>query len=123
MLTFFEKPSISLTFFRIFESIQLIQSYEPLKVNRLIHLLYENELTQSLINLFGKGTKSIQPILRENEPIQINQLSRVDWYTSLGSRQQAMRNQVSHDRREGVQQSRGFDQPGAKSSEEAKWQE
>ena len=57
---FFGKPSISLTFF---------------------HLLYENELTQSPINLLGKGTESIRSILRENESIHINQLNPVDWYT------------------------------------------
>ena len=49
-LTFFGKRSISLTFLGYFESIQLIQSYQSLKVNRLSHILYENELTQSPIN-------------------------------------------------------------------------
>ena len=41
---FFGKRSISLTFFGYFESIQLIQSYQSLKVSRFSHLLYENEL-------------------------------------------------------------------------------
>ena len=93
-VTLFGKRSISLTMFlgnvrflwlflRYFESIQLIQSYRSFKVNRLSHLLYENELTHSPINSLGKGTESIQSILRKNESIQINQLSPVDWYTSL----------------------------------------
>ena len=74
MLTFFGKP-ISLTvienvqfrwpFLGYFELIQLIQSYRSLKVNRLSHLLYENEFTQSPINSLGKRTESIQSILRE----------------------------------------------------------
>ena len=70
-------------FLGYFESIQLIQSCQSLKANRLSHLLYENELTQSPINSLGKGTESIQSILRKNELIQVNQLRRVDWYTSL----------------------------------------
>ena len=82
-LIFFGKRSISLTSLRYFYSIQLIQSYQSLKVNRLSHLLYENELTQSPINSLGKGTEAIQLILRKNESIQINQFSRVDWYISL----------------------------------------
>ena len=79
----FGKSSISLTFFGYFESIQLIQSYQSLKVKRLSHLFYENELTHSPINSIGKGNESVQSILRENALIQVSQLSRVDWYTSL----------------------------------------
>ena len=70
-------------FLGLIKSIELIQSYQPLKVNRLNHLLYENELAQSPINLLGKGTESIQSILRKNESMQINELKRVDWYLSL----------------------------------------
>ena len=62
MLNFFRKTSISLTFLGFFESIELIQSEQLLKVNRLNHLLYENELTQSPINSLGKGTESIRSI-------------------------------------------------------------
>ena len=62
--TFFGKRSISLTFLGYSELIQFIQSYQSLKVNRLSHLLYENELTQSPINSLGKG-ESIQSILRK----------------------------------------------------------
>ena len=36
-------------FLGFLESIELIQSYQSLKVNRVNHLLYENEMTQSLI--------------------------------------------------------------------------
>ena len=64
-LTFFGKRSTSLTFLGYFEQIHLIQSYQSLKVNRLNHLLYENELTQSPINSLGEGTESIQSILCE----------------------------------------------------------
>ena len=55
------------------------------RVHQLNHLLYENELSQSPINLLVKGTESIQSIffLEKNETIQIKQLNRVDWYTSL----------------------------------------
>ena len=83
LLTYFGKRSTSLNFLGYFESIQLIQSYQSLKVNRLGHLLYGNELTQSPINSLGKGTESIQSILQKNKSIQINQLSRVDCNTSL----------------------------------------
>ena len=71
-------------FWRILESIKLIQAYQSLlKVNQLNHLLYKNELTQSPINSPGKGTESIQLILKKNESIQINNLNQVDWYTCL----------------------------------------
>ena len=69
--------------FGFFESIEFIRSHQSLKINRLNHPLYENELTQSPINSLGKGTESIQSILWKNESIQINQLKRVDWYTSM----------------------------------------
>ena len=62
---------------------EVIQTYQSLKVIRLNHLRYENELDQSPINSLGKGTESIQSILRKKWMIQINQLDRVDWYTSL----------------------------------------
>ena len=61
----FEKNDFVDFFWEYFESIQLIQSYQSLKVNRLSHLLYENELTQSPINSHGKRTESIQSILRK----------------------------------------------------------
>ena len=62
---FFWKIFDFVDLFSIFESPELIQSYQSLslKVNRLHRLLYENELTQSSINSFGKGTESIQSIL------------------------------------------------------------
>ena len=53
------------TFLGYFELIQLIQSYQSLKVNWLSHLLYENKLTQSPINSLGKGTESFQSISRK----------------------------------------------------------
>ena len=62
-----QKRSILLIFMGYFESIQMVQSYQSLKVNQLSHLLYENELTQSPINSLGKGTESTQSILRKNE--------------------------------------------------------
>ena len=51
---FFGKRSISLTFLGCFESTELIQSYQSLKVNRLSHLLHEHELAQSAIKSLRK---------------------------------------------------------------------
>ena len=65
-------------FLEYFETTQWIQLYQSFKVNRISHLLHEKELTQSPINSLGKGTESIQLILRKNESMQINQFSRVD---------------------------------------------
>ena len=62
---FFRKTFDYVDVFGIFESIELIQSYEPLKVNRLNHLLNE-KMTQSPINSLGKGTDTIQSILWKN---------------------------------------------------------
>ena len=67
----------------LFKWIELIQSYQSMKFNRLNHLPSENELSQSPINSLGEGTESIQSILGKNESNQINQLNRVDRYTSL----------------------------------------
>ena len=64
---FLRKRSISLTFFGYFESIQLIQSNQSLKIYRLSHLFYENELTQSPINSLGKKLN------------QLNQFSGKKW--------------------------------------------
>ena len=55
---FWENLRFRWPFLSIFESTELIQSYQSLKVN-LNRLLYENELTQSSINSLGKGTESI----------------------------------------------------------------
>ena len=74
---FFWKPSISLVdifweafdfvdlCLAFFESIELIQSYQSFKVNRLNPLLYENKLTQSPINSLGKEIESNQYILQK----------------------------------------------------------
>ena len=61
-------------FLRYFESIQLMQSYQSLKVKRLSHLLHENELTQPPINSLGKGIKSIQTIC-----------GKMNWFKSINS--------------------------------------
>ena len=58
-----------------------VQLDQSLKVNRLSHKLYKNELTQSQTNSFVKDTESIQSNCGKNESIQINQ--RVDGYASL----------------------------------------
>ena len=83
----FGKRSISLTFLGYFGSIQLIQSYQSLKVDRLSQLLYENELTQSLINLLGKWTESIQSIL-QRKWIDSSQSTQSSWlvYKSASER-------------------------------------
>ena len=72
LLTFFGKRSIPVTFCSgYFESLQLIQSYQSLKVSRLSHLLYENELTQSPNNSFGKGIESIQSMLQKKNRFKL----------------------------------------------------
>ena len=78
---FLGKPLISLTFLGFFESFELIQSYQALSQSN--QSPNENELTQSPIDSLGKGTESIRSILFENDSIQTNQLSWVDWSTSL----------------------------------------
>ena len=78
--SFLENLRFRQHFLAFYDSVELIQSYQWLKVNRLNHLLYKNELTQSPISSL---TESIQSILQKNESIQINQLNRVDWYTCL----------------------------------------
>ena len=81
---FFGKPSISLTetglFLAFLESVGLIQSYQSLRVNGINHILHENELTQSPINSLGKGTESIQSILRKKW-IDSNQSAQSSWLT------------------------------------------
>ena len=77
---FLEKRLISLTLFGYFESIQLIQSYQCLKVNRHSHLLYGSELTQSPINSPGKVTESIQLILRK----KMNRLKSINSVKLIG---------------------------------------
>ena len=57
--TIFRKPSISLIFLAFFGSIELTQSCQSLKIIRLSHPLYENELTQSPNNSLGRRTESI----------------------------------------------------------------
>ena len=64
--------------FEFFESIEFIQSHQSLKINRLNHPLYENELTQSPINSPGKGTESIQSILWKRW-IDSNQSTQSSW--------------------------------------------
>ena len=77
-LPFLGKRSISLIFWGYFESIQFILSYQSLKVNRLSHLLYVNQLTYSPINSLGKGTELIQAILRKKW-IASNQSTQSSW--------------------------------------------
>ena len=54
---FWENVRFRWSFWGYFESIQLIQSCQSLKANRLSLLLCENELTQSPINSLAKGTE------------------------------------------------------------------
>ena len=62
-------------FWGYFESIQLIHSYQSLKVNRISHLLYENELTQSPINSLEKN----------NWINAINFAEKMNWFKSVNS--------------------------------------
>ena len=69
---FFDLFWKSLTFLGFFESIELIQIYQSLKVIRLNHLHFENEFA---LNSLGKGSESIQSILRK-KLIESNQSTR-----------------------------------------------
>ena len=81
---FSENPRFRSPVLTFFESIDLIQSYQSLKVNLLNYIPFENELTQFTNQLAWKKNW-INPInfAEKNESIQFNQLNRVDWYTNL----------------------------------------
>ena len=82
LLPFFGRPSISLTFLAFFDN--WIDSIIPFAQSKSIQSSTLWKRIDSITNqLIGKGTESIPSILRKNKSIQISQLNRVDWYTSL----------------------------------------
>ena len=79
LLTFLENVRFRWPLLGYFEPIQLIQSYQSLKVNQLSHLLRLNHQSTHL----EKELNRFNQFCWKNELIQVNQLDRVDWYTSL----------------------------------------
>ena len=78
MLAFLE----SLLFY--WPSLENLRFFSPFwRILESIELFYRNELTQSPMNSLGKGTESIQLILKKNDSIWINNIKQVDWYTCL----------------------------------------
>ena len=84
---FMESLPFRWPFLTFYESIELIQSFQSLEVNRLSHLLYENESTRITNELALRRNWINSIVFVENESIQINHFNWVDWYTSpLGIR-------------------------------------